>query len=153
MAFAFRKSLGVLALALTAAVFPSAAATAATPGAAGIGNYCLSNTWGTPEVRTRVCANEAGQRWRVVGDHVVLAADPHYCLSNTWGTPEVRTRLCADEPGQRWNEVGDHFVLAADPHYCLSNTWGTPEVRTRVCANEPGQRWAVWGDHITLTQA
>ncbi|MFD0394323.1 hypothetical protein ACFQ3Z_26425 [Streptomyces nogalater] len=88
MAFAFRKSLGVLALALTAAVLPTATATAAPDSSASkIGNYCLSNTWGTPEVRTRVCANESGQRWKVVGEHVVLAADPHYCLANTWGTP------------------------------------------------------------------
>ncbi|MEU2375963.1 RICIN domain-containing protein [Streptomyces misionensis] len=159
MTLGLRKAVAVAILAVTASFLPSAGATAAEPGAgarAAPGNYCLTNTWNTPEVRTRPCDGfDRGQHWTIDGDMVRLTYAPDYCLANTWNTPEVRTRPCDKfDRGQHWTVNGTQIGLTYASGYCLANTWNTPEVRTRPCDGfDRGQHWTINGTQISLTYA
>jgi hypothetical protein len=156
MAIAFRKSVAVTTLALSAAFLP-----AGTAGAAGTAHrtadtpavYCLTNTWHTPDISSQRCdSSNQGQRWTITGDRISLTDAPSYCLSNTWGGPEVSSRPCdASNDGQYWSIDGEQISLTFAPGYCLANTWYTPDISVKPCdTTDPGQHWAVFGDQISL---
>jgi hypothetical protein len=112
--FTVRKALtGTLLSVMAAVALPSVTATASSPTTTASDNYCLANTWNTPEVRTRGCDNfDRGQHWTVRGAKIHLTEAPGYCLANTWGTPEVRTRGCDDfDRGQHWTVSGERISL------------------------------------------
>ncbi|MFF9705864.1 hypothetical protein ACF1FE_32695 [Streptomyces griseofuscus] len=115
MTLGLRKAVTVAVLTVTASLLPAVSATASASSADArvVGNYCLANTWNTPEVRTRPCDDfDRGQHWTVHGQQISLTYAPGYCLANTWNTPEVRTRPCDDfDRGQHWTIKGDEISL------------------------------------------
>jgi hypothetical protein len=156
MAIAFRKTVAVTTLALSAAFLPAGVAGAAShaPRAADApAIYCLTNTWYTPDISSRPCnADNQGQHWTITGNKISLSDAPAYCLTNTWGGPEVSSRPCdAGNEGQYWSIDGEQISLTLAPGYCLANTWYTPDISVKPCdPTDLGQHWAVFGDQISL---
>ncbi|MEY2273778.1 hypothetical protein, partial [Streptomyces sp. BF23-19] len=76
MAIAFRKTLALATLALTASLLPAAGAQAATVSAPAVRTpslYCLANAWETPNVSTKPCAPaDRGQHWTISGQQISL---------------------------------------------------------------------------------
>ncbi|MEW1637909.1 ricin-type beta-trefoil lectin domain protein [Streptomyces sp. NPDC093801] len=158
MGTAFRKTIALAALALTASLLPAggAGAASAVQQAAVPGRYCLANAWGTPNVSSKPCDSaDQGQRWTVSGNQIALTDARGYCLANTWGTAQVTTKPCnANDQGQYWSVSGQQISLTFAPAYCFANAWGTPNVSTKPCDSaDQGQKWVVFNDQISLAAA
>ncbi|MFE5329870.1 ricin-type beta-trefoil lectin domain protein [Embleya sp. NPDC056575] len=161
MAIAFRKTLAITALTLTASLLPVGGAgasdtAAADPAPRTPGLYCLANAWGTPNISTKPCDTaDRGQHWTVSGQQISLTEARAYCLANAWNTPDVATKACAPkDQGQYWSVSGQQIALTFAPGYCLANAWGTPNISTKPCDTaDRGQHWVIFNDQISLALA
>ncbi|MCX4661558.1 ricin-type beta-trefoil lectin domain protein [Streptomyces uncialis] len=159
MAIAYRRTLALAALALTASLLPATGAGAsetAAPSQRVPGRYCLANAWGTPDISSKPCDSaDRGQQWTVSGQQISLTNARGYCLANAWGTPGISTKPCdpADQ-GQYWSVSGQQISLTFDPAYCLANAWGTPNISTKPCDSaDRGQHWVIFNNQISLALA
>ncbi|MEU9088140.1 hypothetical protein [Streptomyces sp. NPDC048357] len=77
MAIAFRETLALATLALTASLLPAAGAQAATASSPAVripSIYCLANAWDTPNISTKPCNSaDRGQDRVTFNDQISLA--------------------------------------------------------------------------------
>ncbi|WP_405533259.1 RICIN domain-containing protein [Streptomyces avidinii] len=159
MEIAFRKTLAVATLALTASLLPAVGAEAvdtAAPSLRAPGLYCLANAWETPNISTKPCdAADRGQHWTLSGQQISLSNARGYCLANTWNAQDVSVKPCnSKDQGQYWTVSGQQISLTYAPAYCLANAWLTPNISTKPCDSaDRGQRWVIFNDQISLAAA